>query len=359
MINKEQMIYIHIPFCTKRCFYCNFVSFCSTEIQPDYFHYLNQEIIQRKTDALITSIFIGGGTPTSVDSDYIVNMLKTIKKHYKVSKKAEITIECNPASTTREKLEAYQKAGIHRISFGVQSLSEEKLKLLGRMQTKQQVFEAIQQAKEVGFDNISVDLLLGLENQTSKEVIADAKTLIDMGITHISAYMLILEEETPLWALVQSGKVVLPTDDESVDIYEDLYQYLKSQGFERYEISNFAKNGKLSTHNLGYWQMKEYLGFGVSAHSYINKKRIANSKNVIDYFNKSNIITESITKARFREEAIMLGLRTKFGVNKEIVGKKRIVKQLIKDNFLQKQGENLVICEDKFGLTNQIILKLI
>lgn len=359
MKNNEQMIYIHVPFCDRKCYYCNFVSFCSPQIHNDYFEKLWQEIKKRKTNKLITSIFIGGGTPSCVDENYIKKTMKTLKKNFKISKNAEITIECNPQSTNEQKLKTYFDCGINRISFGVQSLDEKKLKRLGRFQTVTQVYDAINTAKKVGFSNIGVDLLLGLEGQTKNEVIADAKQLIDLGIKHISAYMLIIEEETPLYRLLQDKKMVLPDDEHTVDIYEALYEFLSNQGFVRYEISSFAKDEKLSKHNLGYWQLKEYLGFGVSAHSYVDKYRIANSKNIIDYLTDSNQTKERTTKIKYREEVIMLGLRTCFGVNKEFVGKKRIVKQLIKDKFLEEKGNNIVICKDKFGVANQIILKLI
>lgn len=359
MKNNEQMIYIHIPFCDRKCYYCNFVSFCFPQIQNDYFEKLWHEIKKRKTNKLITSIFIGGGTPSSVNESYIEKTIKVIRKNFKISKNAEISIECNPQSTNEQKLKAYYDLGINRISFGVQSLDEKKLARLGRFQTVKQVYDAINMAKKVGFSNIGIDLLLGLEGQLESEVIADAKQLIDLGITHISAYMLILEEDTPLYKMVKDKKMILPDDEHTVDIYESLCKFLGKQGFERYEISSFAKEGKLSKHNLGYWQLKEYLGFGVSAHSYVDKYRIANSKNIIDYLQDSNQTKERITKQEYREEVIMLGLRTRFGVNMEFVGKKRIVKQLIKDKFLEIKENNIVICKDKFGVANQIILKLI
>jgi oxygen-independent coproporphyrinogen-3 oxidase len=356
-----QMIYVHIPFCNTKCHYCNFVSFCTAQnqLKQDYFEKLNQEIAQNKNKTPVSSVFFGGGTPSSVDSAFIVRTLKTIKKNFTLTKNCEITIECNPQSTTAQKLADYRKAGFNRLSFGVQSLDEQKLERIGRFQTKQQVFEAIENAKNVGFSNISADLLLGLENQTPEEVVEHAKTLINMGICHISAYMLILEEDTPLFAKVQKGEMVLPTDDQTVDIYNALFEFLLQQAFERYEVSNFAKKGFQSRHNLGYWQDKEYLGFGVAAHSYKGRKRFANSSNIIDYLQNSNKTTEKINKARHREEAIMLGLRTKYGVSADIVGKKRIVKQLINQGFLRRYKGNLVICNQHFGVSNQIILKLI
>lgn len=356
---NEKMIYVHIPFCETKCAYCNFVSFCAPQIHNDYFEKLYKEIASAKSSSKISSIFIGGGTPSSVNQKYITKLLKVIKQNFTLKKACEITIEVNPRSASLEKLTAYKKAGINRISFGVQSFDEGKLKTLGRPQTNKQVFSAIKNAKNVEFKNISADLMLGLMGQSKKEVVKDAKKLINLGVNHISAYMLILEESTQLYNMVQSGKITLPTDDESVDMYYALYDYLKSQGFDRYEISNFAKDDLICKHNMGYWQLKEYYGFGVSAHSYINKKRIANSNNVIDYFNDSNQTKEFIKKAQRREELILLGLRTNQGVKQSVVGKKRAVNNLIKDGFVKIKGDNIVICEDKFGLANQIILKLL
>lgn len=358
-MKNDVMIYVHIPFCDTKCYYCNFVSFCAKEIQKDYFDYLIKEIETKKIDNKISSIYIGGGTPSSVDVFYIEKILKAIRANYNLKKNCEITIECNPKSTTLLKLKKYFKLKINRISFGVQSLNSKKLEKIGRFQTKEQVYNAITMARQIGFKNINADLLLGLEKQTARQVIFDAKKLIKLGVNHISAYMLILEEQTKLYQLVLQNKIKLRSDDDSVKIYEKLYRFLKKKKFFRYEISSFAQKTFECKHNLGYWQLKEYLGFGVSAHSYINRKRLANSDNVIDYLNGSNKKSEKITKDKYREEAIMLALRTCYGVNKNLVGKKRIVDKLIKEKMIKIEGDNIVICENYFGLSNQIILQLI
>lgn len=356
---KEQMIYVHIPFCNKKCYYCNFVSYQNQTLIKKYFSALNKEIISRKTSKEVTSIFIGGGTPSSVPASFIKNFLNTIYKHYKLSKNCEITIELNPQSTTKKKLEIYKKSGINRLSYGVQSLDEKKLAILGREQKTKQVFKVIALAKEVGFDNISADLLLGLENQTKQEIVKDAQALIDVGIEHFSAYMLILEPGTKLDYLVQKKQVILPSDDESVEIYNHLLAFLKTQDFQRYEVSNFAKNNKLGYHNLGYWQMKEYLGFGVGAHSFSNLIRQANSKNLKYYLENKDIEIEDIDETEFKEEAIMLGLRTKYGINKALVENNPNLNFLLNEKFVEIKEKNIAVSEDKFGVLNSIILKLV
>lgn len=353
------MIYIHIPFCDKKCYYCNFVSYANFSLVEEYFEALEKEIVKRKTYKPISSVFIGGGTPSSVDAKQIARIMQVVKQNYTLTQDCEITIELNPRSTTKEKLETYFYCGINRVSFGVQTLNEQQLEVLGREQTQKQVFEAIENAKAVGFKRISADLMLGLENQTKEEVVFNAKTLLNLGIEHISAYMLILEEHTKLWQLVNQGKVVLPSDDQTVEIYDALYEFLKSKGFERYEISNFALPGALSRHNLGYWQMKEYLGFGVAAHSFIDGKRLENSKNIKFYIEGKDIKEEIITKAQENEERIMLGLRTAFGVGEEYIENKEALQEMLKEKFVKNQDGNIIIEEDKFGVTNAIILQLI
>jgi oxygen-independent coproporphyrinogen-3 oxidase len=356
---KRQMIYVHVPFCDKKCYYCDFVSFQNKTLVGEYFSALEKEIIKRKNNKLVTSIFIGGGTPTSVDGEYIHNVLKTIKENYTLSQDCEITIEANPKSTTKQKLEIYFKSGINRLSFGVQSLDEKKLALLGREQTREQVINAIKTAQEVGFWNISADLMLGLPLQTKNEVIEDLKTLINLGIQHFSAYMLILEPETKLGYLVKNKEIILPDDDETVEIYNSLYEFLKQNEFERYEVSNFAKDSLISRHNLGYWQMEEYLGFGVAAHSFENMQRQENSKNLVHYLKDEDVKTEIVSPEQNREEIIMLGLRTKFGVNKNIVKNSKNYDILLKEGFIFEEDNFVKVCPEKYGLLNSIIFKLV
>lgn len=356
---NDQMIYVHIPFCASKCYYCNFVSFANHQNKKIYFEKLCNEIKQRRNYKLVSSIYFGGGTPSSVEPEYIEKTINTIKQNYNLSNQAEITIECNPQSTTKEKLEKYFSLGFNRVSFGVQSFDEQLLKKLGRFQNKEQSLNAIKLAKQVGFKSISADLLLGFENQTNIKLRNTLKTLLFVGVNHISAYMLILEEDTPLFKKVQKGEINLPSEDETVELYNFLYEFLKQNGFERYEVSNFAKPGFESKHNLGYWQLKEYLGFGLSAHSYDGKTRSANSCNFEDYLNDQNKTQEVLNEQQKREDEIMLGLRTKYGIRKELVENNKNFENLLKEKFIKLENDRVVVNENCFGVLNQIILKLI
>ncbi len=375
----EQMIYVHIPFCDRKCYYCNFVSFVFDKaMQEKYFENLYDEIKGRKNSLEVTSIYFGGGTPSCVMQKYIIQTINLIKNNYHIAKDCEITIECNPQNVNEEKLRDYFEHGFNRISFGVQSLNEKKLKKIGRFQTKKQTFQAIKNAKKVGFKNISVDFLIGLENQTFFELKKHVKKLIKLGVKHISAYMLILEPETKLSKMLTNKEIKLISDEKAVEIYNKLYYFLKRKNFDRYEVSNFALKGFECKHNLGYWKLKNYLGFGLAAHSlenrknylknvqetnlisFINeKKRSSNSTLMEEYLKGQGRLEEKLTKKEIREEKIMLGLRTHEGVKKEIIGENPEIEKLKKSGFIEEVNGFIKVCEKQYGVLNQIILKLI
>lgn len=358
-MNDSQMIYVHIPFCKKRCDYCAFVSCTNFQIVEKYFCFLKNEIQSCKYNTKpISSIYFGGGTPSVVDEKYICETLSLIKSKFKIMQNCEISIECNPESTTLSKLKAFYKAGFNRISFGVQSLNEKELLKIGRNQNAVQVKNAMKNALKVGFENLSVDLLLGLEGQTCKSLEKQIEQLNMWGATHLSLYMLMIEENTKLFKNAQNG-LYLPLEDEiCVQLYDLLFKKLKELGFYRYEVSNFAKNGFICKHNLGYWQMKPYLGFGVSAHSFIDGKRIANPDNFMDYFNgKYNI--EKCNQQSLNEEYIMLGLRTIFGVEENFIKNTKQLNLLLQKGIVIKSNSKIRVADDYFGVLNQIILKLI
>ncbi len=353
------MIYVHVPFCDKKCYYCNYVSYQNKAFVKKYFSAVNKELESRKNNILTTSVFIGGGTPTSVDCKHIKKVLTTIKNNFNLSKNCEITIEANPKSTTKQKLDTYFKSGINRLSFGVQSLNNKTLFALGRNQTKKQVTNAIKFAKKAGFKNISADLMLGLPNQNFNQIVKDAKKLIKWGVVHISAYMLVLENNTKLHTMVKNNQIALPDDDETVKVYNSLHKFLKAKGFERYEVSNFAKNQLYSTHNLGYWQMKEYVGIGAAAHSFQNNQRLHNSSNLFEYVAGKGVKVEKLSKAQIKEETIMLGLRTKFGISKNLVANNKNLNNLIKDGFVLVGDDFVKVHPNQFGVLNSIIVKLV
>ena len=307
MENKELGIYIHIPFCKQKCYYCDFVSFSNkqnfvenyveaakTEIN-NYFQ--DKTILERYT---VTTIYIGGGTPSYIESKYICEIMEVLENNLKQNKvkfeDMEITIEVNPGTVNKEKLEQYRKAKINRLSIGLQSTNNEMLKQIGRIHTYEQFLETYQMAKEVGFDNINVDLMIGLPNQTIEDIKRSLKEVIQLNPTHISVYSLIVEEGTVMARKIEKHQ--LQEMDEELE--RNMYWYVKNtlelNGYTHYEISNFAKEGKESKHNLNCWRQKEYIGIGLAAHSYLNYVRYTNTSEMKQYITRMNNLNEQIVK---------------------------------------------------------------
>lgn len=368
---NDRMIYVHIPFCDSKCFYCNFCSgIFNDNIKEKYFKKLIDEIkFNSNKNFEISSIYIGGGTPTSVDEKYIELILKTIKKYYKVSKNAEITIEANPCSTTEINLRKYLKCGINRISFGVQSLNNKCLKLIGRKHNKKQAIKSIKLALKCGFKNVSADVLIGIPKQNYRKLKNTIRTLIKLKINHISCYMLINEKGTKLTKLIENKKIKIVSDDKCVQYYNKINMFLKKHKYYRYEISNFANINCQCKHNIGYWQLKEYYGFGLNAHSFIDGKRYSNVCDIKKYIESDfDYEKENLSNLEIIEEMIMLGLRTKFGVDVEklkkfgydiLIEKKSKLEYLLKNGVLLIENNNISVCESYYGVINQIILKLL
>lgn len=397
--NKNFGIYVHVPFCVSKCEYCSFVSGCANVEQiNNYINALCEEITfeaDRYKNKTITSIYFGGGTPSFIDAKHIEKVLNTIKKNYMLTSNAEISIECNPCSFTKEKAEIYKNAGINRISFGVQSLNDNQLKILGRKHTKDMAISAIKLAKEVGFDNISADLMIGIPNQKQDDLNYAIDKLSSVGVKHISAYMLMVEEGTPLYEKVKNGKLRVADDETCVDMYSDVVKLLKEHGFKRYEISNFARLGFECKHNINYWDMGEYVGFGLASHSYVSGERFSNPENMENYFklveylknnkkinnNNQNIlnntyilplnpyrIRETLKNNEIIEETIMLGLRQEKGVSIDTLNglgynileeKKEQINILISNNIVKIQNNHIKLTQDSFGLCSAVVLQLI
>ena len=287
---KEIGIYVHIPFCKSKCLYCDFTSYTdkNTEIRR-YVDCLKREINYRSKDEyLVKTIFFGGGTPSIIDGKYIVEILSEINNAYIVDKNAEITIEINPGTIDKHKLEKYKEAGINRISIGLQSSKKELLKEIGRIHTYEDFENTVKLAKDVGFTNINVDLMIGIPNQTIYDVEDTLDKVLALDLTHISVYSLIYEDGTLMTKMVDEGKLL--EIDEEIERY--MYWYakrrLEDNGFIHYEISNFAKPSYRCKHNLDCWNQKEYLSFGVAAASYIDNFRIKNTDSLEKYINNIN-----------------------------------------------------------------------
>ena len=311
-------IYIHIPFCERKCSYCAFVSFCLSKIDREkYIQALLEEIESFSTVKRVKTIYLGGGTPSLLTKEEVFSIFRKLREKFDIDENAEITIEVNPNSVEEDKLRAYNEVGVNRISVGVQSLSNKSLKSIGRLHTKK---EAIEKLKLIGkyFDNISADLIIGLSGE--KSVTKYAKNLIKLNIKHLSSYMLEVHENTKLYFEVRDKKYC-PLDEIGVTkSYDKLVKFLKKHGFVQYEVSNFALKGYESKHNLNYWSYGEYVGFGVSSHSFLNGKRIANPITLQGYY-KHERKEEKITKSMEIEERIMLGLRCYLGVDISILQK--------------------------------------
>lgn len=329
MSKKEIGIYIHIPFCKQKCYYCDFVSFANQQSKMDeYLQAIKKEIEQYDLEQYnVTTIYIGGGTPSYVDSKEIADVLKMIKQ--KMSKNdtnfedIEITIEVNPGTVTKEKLEDYKNAGINRISIGLQTTNNELLKEIGRIHTYEQFLETYQMIKEVGFANCNVDLMLGLPNQTIQDLKKSLQEVINLQPNHISVYSLIVEEGTPIDKMIETGSLKLPEEELERQMYWYVKNTLELNGYKHYEISNFAKEGKESKHNMNCWNQKEYIGMGLAAHSYMNKMRYSNTEDLREYIenvqndniNKIRNIEEKQTIDEQKNEYMMLGFRKLEGVS--------------------------------------------
>ncbi len=368
MMKTNSMIYIHIPFCNSKCFYCNFCSAKYDEnIQEKYIEKLLEEIkFNSNKNTNISSIYIGGGTPSSINEKYIKKIIYEIKNNFNINKNAEISIEANPCSITESKLKLYNDIGINRISIGVQSLNNLQLKLIGRKHTKKQAINAIKLAKKY-FNNINCDILIGIPKQNYFSLKQSVKKLIKLNISHLSAYMLICENGTPLTKKIQSGELKVIDDDKCVSYYDKLNLYLKKKGYFRYEISNFSKPNFECKHNLGYWNLTDYYGFGLSAHSFVNGERYSNTTNMQEYLdNNFAYKKEKLTNQEKIEELIMLSLRTKYGVS--IKKLKQLGYDILKEKsetikslsaFLDIENNHIKLKDDKFGVTNQLIVALL
>lgn len=313
-------LYIHIPFCIKKCKYCDFLSFSSTEEgRNSYIRLLAEELKQKSIwtkDQMVISIFFGGGTPSILTKDQITYLMDVIYQYYTVEENAEITIEANPGTMTREKLKAYKEAGINRLSIGLQSTEDEELKRIGRIHTYEQFEENYHMARKVGFSNINIDLMSALPGQTMDSYERTLKKVLALEPEHISAYSLIVEDGTPL-AGDDLLLEMLPGEEIDRKMYHRTKELLQKAGYERYEISNYAKKGYACRHNMVYWQGGNYLGFGLGASSYFEGERFHNPMEMEEYHTYQKEEAEVLSREDKMEEFMFLGLRMTEGIQKE------------------------------------------
>ena len=364
MKNKEIGIYVHIPFCKRKCDYCDFISYSNKDSKiQEYIEAVKKEIELQKIKSEITTIYVGGGTPSYIESKYIKEIIEEIKKK-NVSNDAEITIEINPGTVTLEKLRDYKESGINRLSIGLQSTQNNLLKQIGRIHDFEQFVETYMMARKEGFKNINVDLMLGLPNQRIKDLKDSLEKVIELQPEHISVYSLIIEEGTPICNKIEKGDLELPEEDLERNMYWYVKNTLELNGYKHYEISNFARNGYESKHNLNCWNQKEYIGIGLAAHSYRDITRYSNTEQMGEYIRnvknqnleRNRIIHEIQKEEDTKKEYMILGLRQIDGIRisefKEKFGDNPIY--LFRNELKKLSDENLInIDEDNIKLTNK------
>ena len=373
-------IYIHVPFCKSKCFYCNFSSIACQNLKKDteenlisrWYKAVITEIINKAefiTEYKIDTIYIGGGTPSLVNENYIVDIINLIK-NIADTKDAEITIELNPGTVTNEKISAYKSVGVNRFSIGMQSTKNDVLKKIGRIHKIEEVEECINILKENNIENYSLDYIYGLPDQNIENIKDEIETIIKLNPKHISTYDLEVHEESKLEFLIENAYLVVPTDDEVVDIRHIAEDILEKNGYEKYEISNFAKKGFESKHNNRYWNQKKYIGFGPAASSFYDGMRFTNISDLNEYLDKiengksASILEEELDKLGLMREYIILKLRLKYGVNREEFYQKfkedidkyflNEISKLKKLELLKEENENIFLTQKGLDLANMV-----
>ncbi|SCG88874.1 Oxygen-independent coproporphyrinogen-III oxidase [uncultured Clostridium sp.] len=380
---KELELYLHIPFCVKKCNYCDFLSASAgEETRAAYVDALLEEIrgFDEPEGYEVVTVFFGGGTPSILPGQAIFRIMEALREKFSFRKGAEITLEANPGTVDKEKLSFYKKAGINRLSFGLQSADAEELKKLGRIHTWEKFLESFQLAREAGFSNINVDLMSALPGQTKESWEKTLRQVLALQPEHISAYSLIIEEGTPFYQLYEKDverrdageePELIPSEEEERAMYEATGRILKEQGYLHYEISNYAKPGCECRHNLGYWQRRDYLGFGLGASTLLNPVRYKNTEDLEAYlggdFSKKEFFV--LTKDNQIEETMFLGLRVLEGVSKEqfreqfscelrVVYRKELEK-LEKEGLLEEEGDFVRLTSRGIDLSNPVLAEFL
>ena len=363
--NRPLGLYIHIPFCVQKCGYCDFYSVPEQDLMKSYVSALLNHIRSYgKTCSgyTVDTVYLGGGTPTCLGAKHLARVLQEVRARFPLADDAEITVECNPESTDKKVLDAMKKQGVNRLSFGVQSAHDEELRAIGRVHTFQQAKDAVNLAKERGFTNISLDLMYGLPEQTQEMFLDSVEACLALEPRHLSCYGLKLEPATPMGR----ANPALPDDDAQADTYLALCDKLREQGFEHYEISNFAKRGFRSRHNQKYWDLSEYLGLGPGAHSFMNGRRFEFARDIKAYINGEDILQDEDEIASFQRqgEYLLVRLRTAEGVdfldlekryNIDSTPYEEAFRSLMGNELVAHQGTRWYLTEKGFLVSNSII----
>lgn len=371
-------VYIHVPFCDHKCIYCDFYSIIKLDNRKRFIEAVQREIENYssiyKNDREIVTVFFGGGTPSLMELSELGLLMNRLYKSFNVSSSAEITMETNPGTVDSSKLKAFKDIGINRLSIGIQSFNDEELKFLTRIHDKKTALQTVNDAYENGFENINIDLIFNLPGQSMQKWSDNLKVAVDLPIKHISSYSLILEPGTILNKKVLEGKVSMQEEEIDADLYEKTIDFLIEKGFNQYEISNFAKTGYECLHNKIYWQHDDYLGFGPSAHSFVNNKRWWNYSALHRYLkeleenNSAVSRDEIITKEQSYDEEIMLSLRCgqlDFDNIEKVYGKdlyhqkKQYIDSLVVQDYCVLEKRELKLTKKGFLFCDEIILNLL
>ncbi len=380
---RDLSIYIHIPFCVRKCLYCDFLSFTASagEIES-YVNLLVQEIEEQSVfyrDHRVISVFLGGGTPSILPAEEIGRILQAVRENYRMTDEVEITMECNPGTVTAEKLGNYITYGINRLSIGLQSTQDEELARIGRIHDYEMFLHTYRAARTAGFVNINIDLMAALPGQSIASYRESLERVADLAPEHISAYSLILEEGTPLYE--RKGQYSFPTEDEDREMYQMTKEYLAERGYQRYEISNYAREGFACRHNQVYWQRGDYVGFGLGAASMVGDVRWSapeSMKEYKDYVENMRTCTENVfqqagvqvlTMQEQMEECMFLGLRMmcgvgcqdfyeKFGCTMEAVYGP-VIEKMISQNLLQKENGYIKLTDRGIDVSNYVMAEFL
>ena len=356
-------LYIHIPFCMKKCSYCDFLSFSADEqTQYSYVQALLRELVfygSKYKERVISTIYIGGGTPSWLREEYMEAIMMQVRSSFSVAEDAEITIECNPGTITSQKFEVYKKIGINRLSIGLQSAHNEELKILGRVHNYEQFLKTFDMARKHGFNNINVDLMSSLPGQTPEIFMDSLHQVVRLKPEHISAYSLIIEKGTPFYELYRFDAVKqeagmqtesLPTEEEEYQTTKLTQQYLQSEGYVWYETSNFAKKGKECRHNIGYWKRKDYLGVGLGAASLIDNIRYSNIRDIYDYLKETEQIYDGIFENPLEDGTVEAVPATNLHVSAEAISRNAQMEEFMFLGLRMTEGIYRQDFFDAFGM---------
>ena len=373
MAKNKLGIYIHLPFCLKKCNYCDFCSYTnvSDDERERYIAAVGRHIekyAKKRQNHAVDTIYFGGGTPTLLKTTQFEKIFSFLRENFDIASDAEITVECNPATADREKFKALKNMGVNRLSIGVQSVNDNELAALGRVHKFSDVEKTFADARAAGFDNVSADIMFGIPEQTEESFKKTLERVVGFAPTHISAYGLILERGTPFYK--NRKKLVFPDEDSEYNMYSEAVSFLKENGYYRYEISNFAKPGFESKHNLKYWRSEEYLGFGVAAHSFFGGRRFYSPKKLSSYIGGRFVAGSStVSEGDAMAEYVMLAMRTSSGVNEEdfykkfgkkfgdIFGEK--LEPFCRSGLVVRESGRCVFTDKGFYLSNAVLSEIL